>query len=230
MLSKYVRNRLAGIVCGLCLLTVASCATEQGSKNKSDTARKDMEPRKLENININMLDQNSNELKLREVAITFFPSVNGIRLDFRYGVNSVQIDLEEKNREVILSAMEKYIAQYQEGVLGEANNKKKAYFAKTDVLFRWGLLAPTYTTVLSLRSEYQIIEEGRPYFILANQSTGEKNKEGKLIKDGSNSPAIRMAFSPIQCQKFIELIGPENLDRIVNEIIAESTAFDIEEF
>ena len=126
--------------------------------------------------------------------------------------------------------MEKYLEQYKDGKLKEDNNKKKAYFAKTDVLLRWGLLAPTYTTITSLRSEYQIIEEGKPYFILANASTEEKTVNGKTVSDGGNSPAIRMAFSPIQCRTVIELIGQENLDAIVNEIIAESEAFDIEEF
>jgi len=127
----------------------------------------------------------------------------------------------------MLAAMARYINEYQDGNLTAENSKKKAYFGSTEAFIQWGLLGPSYHAKPVLRFEYQIVDNGKPYFVVGNASSPVTTVEGYRIRDGGNSPALRFAFSPIQCQNLIETLNQESLLKIVRALDAEAAQFDI---
>lgn len=190
----------------------------------------DFEPIILDSMMINTIEANSTELKAKSMKVVFFPEFNGIRFEFRFFSNAVQLDLTEANRIALINGMNAYLEQYKNKTLNQKNNKKKALFGKTDTAFKWGLLAPSYSTTIPLRFEYFILDQERPYFVMANASTPQKTESGKIVAGGGNSPALRIVLSPAQCVKLLELINQENLLSIVEALKTEANTFDIYEF
>jgi len=184
-------------------------------------------PRELDTFMGNSIPQGKNELIPREITTTFYPNGNAVEWNTHYEMNFVTVTLMPENREAMFAAMERYIAEHQDGKLTAENSKKKAYFGSTEAFIQWGLLGPSYYAKPVLRFEYQIVDNGKPYFVIGNASSPVTNVDGKMIKDGGNSPALRLAFSPIQCQNLIETLNQEALLKIVRDLDAEAALFDI---
>jgi len=184
-------------------------------------------PRKLDTFMGNSIPQGKNELTPREITTVFYPNGNAVQWNTHYEMNFVTVTLMQEDREAMLAAMERYITEYQDGKLTAENNKKKAYFGSTEAFIQWGLLAPAYHAKPVLRFEYQIVDNGKPYFVVGNASSPVTTVEGYRIRDGGNSPALRFAFSPIQCQNLIETLNQESLLKIVRALDAEAAQFDI---
>ncbi len=184
-------------------------------------------PRELGIILGNSVPQNKTTLIPREISFLFYPNGNNVEMSFRDGMNFITLPLTEMNRKNILDAMSVYIAEYQSGKLNTENSKKKAYFGSTRAFISWGLLAPTYYAIPELRFEYQILENNKPYFFIANATSPETTVDGYPVRDGAGSPALRIAFSPIQCQNMIEMLNQDALLKIVSDLDAEAALFDI---
>jgi len=184
-------------------------------------------PRELGTIMGNSVPQNKTTLNPKEMSFLFYPNGNNVEMTFRDNMNYITLPLTEKNRKDMLDAMAAYINEYQDGKLIAANSKKKAYFGSTRAFISWGLLAPTYYAIPELRFEYQILDNGKPYFFIANATAPETTVDGYLVREGAGSPALRLAFSPIQCQNLIEMLNQEALLKIVRDLDAEAALFDI---
>lgn len=223
------RSRIVLPVAFLASLMLAfSCASTK-EKVIDENYLGDFLPQEFEVFVANSISESSGELTPREFESVFYPDGNAVQITYRTGMNTLLLTLLQKDRLACIDAMNRYISEYQSGLLTEQNSKKKAYFGSTMMTLEWGLLAPTYTcTNIKLRFEYQIAENGKPYFVIANASTGETNDEGVKIRGGANSPANRIAMSPLQCQKFIETFNQERLQAIVDKLREEADAFDIE--
>ncbi len=213
------------------LLTLAFAALVGSCKSTPDPEDPDFlgyyEKQDLGKIIGNTLGQYNNDLKAREFMFTFYPNGNAIEMDFHYEMNFIRLTLLQKDREVMVAAMQKYIEDYQNGLLTKKNNKKRAYFGKTPVLLMWGLMAPAMRANVKLRFEYQLIEDNKPYFIVANMTEPEVDEDGDLVADGANSPGLRLAFTPNQCMEIINLIKQEALLERVHELDAKANQFDI---
>lgn len=215
-----------GMSLGLAVFFLASCASTTETVDPNFLGN--YPPRELETIMGNTLPQNSNEMTPREFELIFYPNGNAVEMNYRAGMNSITINLMQKDREAMIASMNTYIDEYQSGKLTKENDKKKAYFGKTGVSMLWGLLAPIYFAKnVDLRFEYQLVEANKPYFLIASATTKETYDNGKEKREGANSPANRIAFSPVQCQHLIELLNQEALLKIVADLDAEAAAFDL---
>lgn len=211
----------------LCCTAFFSCKTTQ----KADpNFLGDFEPRLLTETMLNTLPQNGNKLTPREVKFVFYPNNNRVEIVYRGGLNSADILMMQEDREAMIAGMQRYLDEYKANQLGEKNDRKKGYFGTTAMDFSWGLLAPTYTAKnTKFRFEYQLVEKDKPYFVLANISTTETTTNGTTISDGANSPANRLAFSPIQCTEMIKILDQKYLVGIVEDLKTEANAFDLPE-
>lgn len=210
------------------LLNLMSCASKPKATNPDFLG--DYEPKVLKTIGINTIEANSKDLKAREVKVVFFPRNNGVRFDLRYSTNRIYLDLTSENRKVLIPALEHYISEYKAGTMDQKNDGKRAYFGKTDTYLSWGLLYPGYSTKISQRYEYYLLDQGRPYFIMANASTYERNSKGKEDSKKARSPAVRLVLSPAQADILLGLIRQENLQAIVDQLATESGAYDLEDW
>ena len=86
----------------------------------------------------------------------------------------------------------------------------------------WGLLNAAHSAEPTMRFEYEYLKNDRPYFIIANATV-------KSLKNDSNCPAVKIAFSPAQCRKVLELIGNENISSIIKSIKKDFEQYDDED-
>jgi len=74
--------------------------------------------------------------------------------------------LDKADREILINAMENYIASYNDKNLSTTNAKRKAFFGKTKVYMTWGLFGGgAHEAEPTLRAEYQLLSGNKPYFI-----------------------------------------------------------------
>ncbi len=156
-------------------------------------------------------------IKPTKINFILYPRTNILTFDFRNkrSMDNISLALNQENRELIIQALEKFLTAYDEQNFTIENNNKKAFFGKTEIVMAWGIFGKSKSTKVTLRCEYQILTNDRPYFILGNAMT--KNE------DGENSPSARLAFSPAQCEQLITIMNQENLLKIVEE---KQKAFD----
>lgn len=224
-----MNQRFFSSVCLFCIIAAGSLfvSCKSAPKAADPDFLGNYPPRQFEPLMGNTIDQGKNDLTPREVKFVFYPMGNAVQMKFRYSISNINITLLQKDREAMITAMKKYIDEYQNGKLTDANNKKKAYFGKTQAFLMWGLLAPTNYAKPDFRFEYQIVSTKKPYFVIGNASSSETDVEGYLLPGGGNSPAIRVAFSPIQCQNIIEMLNQEALLKVIKDLDAEAALFDI---
>jgi hypothetical protein len=221
-----LRKSVAFSIFVFSLVFIISCASTEETTDKNFLGN--FLPQDLETLIGNSMTENKGKLTPHEFDLVFYPNGNAIEMTYRTGLNFIRLNLMQENREAMIEAMQKYLDDYQTDRLTKENAKKKAYFGKTQISMLWGLLAPTYYAhKVTLRFEYQYAENNKPYFIIANATTKETNDSGTAKSDGANSPANRIALSPLQCQKLIEEINQETLLGIVSKLQADADAFDI---
>ncbi len=160
------------------------------------------------------------ERKPAEIEFYFYPRTNILVFHFRNKstFDNVWVSLNQENREVLSNGINRFLDAYKNQTLAAKDNKKKALFGKTRVNMSWGLLGAAREAKPTLRCEYQLLTENRPYFILGNATAESKN--------GANCPALRMAFSPAQCEDFLQILSQENLLKIVEEQKKEFNKYD----
>ena len=162
------------------------------------------------------------EIKPTEFKFTFYPRTNIVSIQHKFMIDKVEIFLDQADREILIKAMETYIASYNDRNLSAANAKRKAFFGKTKVYMTWGLFGGgAHEAEPTLRAEYQLLSENKPYFILGNATTKAIGE-----KDDANCPALRLAFSPAQCEDFIEFLKQENLLKIVEDMQKDFDRFE----
>ncbi len=202
----------------LCIFVFGSCKTIQ--KEDPDFLG-DFPPAELDKILAGTVKRTKNEIKPAEFAFVFYPRTNTVSIHHKFLGDNIWINLSEENRKVVIDSMKKYIEEYKTRTLSSKNNKKKAYFGKTNINVSWGLFGASYTAKPTLRCEYQLITNNRPYFILGNATVSNN--------EGANCPAMRMAFSPAQCADIIEILEQKNLIKIVEELKAKFEKYGLEE-
>lgn len=162
------------------------------------------------------------EIKPTEFKFTFFPRSNIVSIQHKFMLDKVEIFLDQGDREILIKAMETYIASYNDKTLSASGSKKRAFFGKTNIFMAWGLFGgAAHEAEPTLRAEYQLLSENKPYFILANATTKAIGE-----KDDANCPALRLAFSPAQCEDFIALLKQDNLVKIVERMQQDFERFE----
>ena len=162
------------------------------------------------------------EIKPTEFKFTFFPRTNIVSIQHKFMIDKVEIFLDQTDREILIKAMETYISSYNDKNLSAANAKKQAFFGKTKIFMSWGLfVGGAHEAEPTLRAEYQLLSENKPYFILGNATTKAIGE-----KDNASCPALRLAFSPAQCENFIELLKQDNLVKIVEDMQKDFDRFE----
>lgn len=201
------------------LLFLVSCKTIQ---KEDPNFLGDFSPVELGTVIGGAVKRTKSEIKPTEFKFTFFPRTNIVSIQHRFMIDKVEIFLDRGDRELLIKAMETYIDAYNNKILSSSNANKDAFFGKTKVLMSWGLFgAGAHEAEPTLRAEYQLLSENRPYFILGNATT---NATGE--NDNANCPALRLAFSPAQCEDFIELLKQDNLVKIVEDMKKEFERFE----
>lgn len=169
-------------------------------------------------LHLNIVRRYSNDLLPRDVGFIFEPSTNTVKFHHKMMGDNIWISLNKNKRELLKGAIEQYLTAFGDKTLTAEGAKKKGAFGKTDVLMTWGLFGGAHEAYPTLRFDYQFITPQRPYFILAAATT--------QANDGANSPGIRIAISPAQCQDVLKVLDENALLQLVQELKAEYDKYD----
>ena len=170
-------------------------------------------------LHLNIVKRYSNDLLPRDISFVFEPSTNTVKFHHKMMGDNIWISLKKMERALLRDAIEQYLNAFANKTLTPEGAKKKGAFGKTDILMTWGLLGGAHEARPTLRFDYQFITPQRPYFILANATT--------QASDGANSPAIRIAISPAQCQDVLKALDEKALLQLVEELKADYDKYDV---
>ena len=175
--------------------------------------------RRLGKITAAIVKRNSKELLPREYSFVLITQNGKLRIHHKLLGDNIWIFFEDKDRKILITAIENYLENYKNGL---TDKKQKAYFGKVPSQMVWGLLNAAHTAEPTMRFEYEYLKNNKPYFIIANATV-------KSLKDDSNCPAVKIAFSPAQCKKVLALIGDENISSVVQSIKKDFEQYDEED-
>ena len=201
----------------LCFLFFDCNTTKKTTVNDENIS---LPSRRLGKITASIVKRNSKELLPREYSFVLITQNGKLRIHHKLLGDNIWIFFEDKDRKTLISAIENYLEHYKQGFYH--NNRQKAYFGKVPSQMVWGLLNAAHTAEPTMRFEYAYLKNGKPYFIIANATV-------KPIKDDSNCPAVKVAFSPNQCRKVLQLIGDDNISSIMKSIKKDFEQYDEED-
>ena len=194
---------------------LASCNTVQKSDELHVAA--DYPPELLGVSHLNIVSRFTGTLLPRDVTFVFDASSNTTKFHHKMLGDNIWVYLSETNRAVMRKAMQSYLDSFMQHTLGQEHANQKGFFGTTDVFIHWGLFGASHEAFPTLRFEYQFITPSRPYFIIATATTEGSNE--------SNSPALRIAVSPLQCKDILALIEERNLRELAEKIKNEYEKF-----
>lgn len=192
-----------------------SCSTVQKSDELNVLA--DYPPALLGVSHLNVVSRFSVTLVPRDVTFIFDASSNTTKFHHKMLGDNIWVHLSQENRAVMRKAMQSYLDSFMQHTLSQEHANQKGFFGTTDIFMCWGLFGASHEAFPTLRFEYQFITPSRPYFIIATATT-----EGS---DKSNSPALRIAVSPLQCKDILAFIEESNLRELTEKIKNEYEKF-----
>jgi uncharacterized protein TP_0772 len=198
-------------------LFISSCIT---TTKKSEKKSLSLPPRKLGVITASVVKRNSKELLPRDYSFVLITKTATLRIHHKLLGDNIWIFFPETERRMLVSAMEKYLDNYKTGLKGK---KQKAYFGKETIQMVWGLLNAAHIAYPTVRFEYEYLKNGKPYFIIANTTI-------ESTKNDANSPAMKIALSPLQCKKVLSLINDDAINKVIDALKKDFEQYDDEDF
>lgn len=177
----------------------------------------DYPPALLGVSHLNVVSRFGGTLLPRDVTFIFEPSSNTTKFHHKMLGDNIWVHLSQENRAVMRKAMQSYLDSFIQHTLSQEQANRKGFFGTTDVYMTWGLFGTSHEAYPTLRFEYQFITPSRPYFIIATATTEGSGE--------SNSPALRIAVSPLQCKDILAFIEEKNLRELTEKIKSEYEKF-----
>lgn len=159
-----------------------------------------------------------NSPKITDFDVYFSPRTNSVYLNFKLGIDIVQISYSYSERKAIYESAQKYIFNYENNLLVDEKPTSKNAYHKGQVPISWGVFGLSYsaTTKYQVNTEYLWID--KPYYRLRYDSAKDDNED-------SNSPAFSIYISPSQWQTIFEMCDQALLESKVDAIIEQADVF-----
>jgi hypothetical protein len=170
----------------------------------------------------------------QEMELVFYPRYNEAALNFRYQLTNYRQFWSQEGRELFISALEAYQADYAARSLDRNFSKTRRAYGK----FR-GKLEWAYTKHSSLNVSYPTIELGyrfqgergreSPFFTVSQNSAGEASSpQGDESRLGS--VPIRLYFTREQAEVLAALFAQEALLGMIAETYTEEPRDEYQEY
>ena len=113
-----------------------------------------------------------------DVELYFVPRTNSFQSQFRDGMNNVCLIWTPEQRELLMSSIEKYITAYNGDVkMEDRKPKAKNAFETGKIEIYWGLAGYTRNTLANYYTNYEYLEENKPYFKINVSATPYPEEE-----------------------------------------------------
>lgn len=217
MNKKISENVLLSIfLCFMCMFVFSCVSTPKEIRESNPNFLGDFEPFYLGEV-LCLSGSTLGNIKPLEVHLYFAPRTNDIQARFRSGMNNICLTWTPEERERLNSSIEKYIALYS-GDKKMENRKptKKNAFEVGKIEILWGLSGYTRDTLANYFTNYQYLEENKPYFLLRVKATPTTDEEYV------SSPTVNLYFTPSQLEALIAAVDTDIIMEKLNEIEAKA--------
>ena len=188
--------------------------------NKNTKKTLSLPPRKIGVLTAAIVKRNTKTLLPRDFSLVLITKTETLRIHHKLLGDNVWIFFPPKERKKLIMAMEEYLKNYKEGF--DEGKRTKAYFGKEKIQMVWGLLNVAHKAYPTMRFEYELLKNNRPYFIIANATVESE-------KNDANSPALKIALSPKQCRLLLNLINDDAISLIVQNLKNDFEEYDEQE-
>jgi hypothetical protein len=216
------------ICCALLLSAVLTGCASTNTVASGENFLGNYPPQKIKTVMLNSLNEKKLTLDPVEVSFVLYPKTNIVEMKLFYQFNQTIITFTKSNRDVLLSALQKYIDDYQSGALTVQDSTVKSYFGETKIDYLWGLMTPVYFARPIMRFEFRYVTPKKPYFLIKNDIYPQIDQNGYPVKDSAaTTPTLRLAISPLQGKELLDCLNQEALKKIVADLDAKQEQFDI---
>lgn len=205
------------------LVLFTSCASTKSEEPVDPNYLADIGPIQLENIMC--IRTSFGNLKPTELEAYFRPRDNIIEIYFRDGMNKFCILFESHERKSLFEGIDMYaedIQKFKDGdhtALPERDATRKNYYTTNTMSVSWGVMGLARNAITDLYTNYEYLEENKPYFQL-KVDTVEDPKE-----PGVYCPTVNLYFSPVHLENLYEIMSQDALQALVDARMEEAFAF-----
>ena len=152
-----------------------------------------------------------------ELNLYFSPRTSAIEARFILGMNKICIEWSPEECKALFSSIEKYsVLMNSEVKLEDRKPTKKNAFNNGKVYIYWGMSGYTRDTLATYFTNYEYLEENKPYFKIKVNATPYTKEENV------SSPNVDLFFSPSQLETLLSVVDYEAIYAKVEELKAEA--------
>lgn len=215
MKNKKTTSILTGIITILISIIIAafillatlifnSCTTVSAKEELDPNFIADLPSYELDSI-ILLSGTGKNKPKSNGFTYTFDPKTNVVEVETKVSIDKYLFTLTPEVRKELAVAMNEYLALYEAKELPEQTPSKKNAFSTGKIKIYWGVMSYSYTCEANYYTNYQYVENGKPFFILTIESSPVNGSD-------AYSPAARFYLTPSQIRKQFEMLDQETLE------------------
>ena len=190
-LSKIIFISLLGII------TFTSCSTTKNSRENDPNYLGNFDPFYIGNV-MCLTSTTFNNTKPATIDLYFAPRTNTIQSQFKDGMNNVCLMWTPEQCELLMKSIEEYIIAYNgDTKLENRKPKAKNAFETGKIEIYWGLGGYTRNTLANYYTNYEYLEENKPFFKINVSATPYPEEEHV------SSPTVELYFSPSQLENLV---------------------------
>lgn len=193
------------IIFALFLFMFASCATKKVSVVEDPNYLGNFDPFFIGNV-MCLSSTTFGNTKPTTIDLYFAPRSNSIQSIFKDGMNNLCLFWTPEERENLVSSIEDYMVAYNGDVkMEDRKPKPKNAFINSKIEIFWGLGGFTRNTLANYYTNYEYLEENKPYFKINVSATPYPEEEHV------SSPTVELYFSPSQLENLIATTDYETI-------------------
>ncbi|MBQ0167197.1 MAG: hypothetical protein KBT02_08825 [Treponema sp.] len=207
------RNIIKSFICCICLFSLFSCASPprriSSTDQSDDFFLADLPGIQLEPVML-LCAKGTSSVASVEVNSMFYPRTGNLQLRAKTGTNNFQVIFSYEDRKALYEDMQKYVTLLQSNKLPDRAPAKTNAFSTGKADISWGVLGYGYDAKGLYYTNYEYLEEDKPYFSLTFNPS--RNTEGDTW-----SPLTIIYFSPSQIQDVYDIMSLEVIKQQVDE-------------
>ena len=200
------------------LLSYASNKTRgpQPVQERSENFIADMNPFFVGNLHL-YTKQSINSPRISEFDLYFSPRTNSIFINTKLSIDVIQIDFSYAERKALYETAQKYLNDYENGLIIDEKPTSKNTLYKGNIPISWGVFGYTHSAITKYQINTEYLWIDKPYYRIRFETTEDE--------DDASSPAFNLYISPSQWNNILEMCDQAALEARCEQVVNEAMEF-----